>query len=153
MKDLFDFADINLSELPEDERDHSSTAGRIYARSKGVSEAVQNSLKRLNPNRKIELKAAQADGVAACKAMINDIVNGKIEANFYEGMGCIGGCVGGPKALIPHEKGRENVNKYGKEAIYKTPIDNPYVIELLHKLGFDTVESLIEDSDIFTRNF
>lgn len=153
MQDVFEFAKLDLAGLPEDERDHSSRAGRIYARSGGVSEAVQMTSKRLSPDRKITVRAHQADGVPACKAMINDLLAGKIDANFLEGMGCVGGCVGGPKALIPREEGRENVNQYGEEAAYQTPIDNPYVIELLHRLGFDTVESLIEHSDIFTRKF
>ncbi|TQI66002.1 [Fe-Fe] hydrogenase large subunit C-terminal domain-containing protein [Clostridium sp. KNHs216] len=153
IQDVFEFAKLDLAALPEDERDHSSRAGRIYARSGGVSEAVQRTSKRLSPDRKITVRAHQADGVPACKAMINDLLAGKIDANFLEGMGCVGGCVGGPKALIPREEGRENVNQYGQEAVYQTPIDNPYVIELLHRLGFDTVESLIEHSDIFTRKF
>ena len=42
---------------------------------------------------------------------------------------------------------------YGNEAAYATPLENPYVIELLHRLGFDTVEELLEYSDIFTRDF
>ena len=71
----------------------------------------------------------------------------------YYGMGCVGGCVGGPKILIPKEEGKENVLKYGNDAQYKTPVDNPYVIELLNRLGFDNVESLLEKSDIFTRKF
>ncbi len=153
VQDVFEFAKLDLAALPEDERDHSSRAGRIYARSGGVSEAVQRTSKRLSPDRKITVRAHQADGVPACKAMINDLLAGKIDANFLEGMGCVGGCVGGPKALIPREEGRENVNQYGQEAVYQTPIDNPYVIELLHRLGFDTVESLIEHSDIFARKF
>ncbi|NLG93143.1 MAG: hydrogenase, partial [Clostridiales bacterium] len=58
-----------------------------------------------------------------------------------------------PRILISREEGIENVNKYGEEAAYQTPIDNPYVIELLNRLGFDTVESLLEDNRIFTRKF
>jgi iron only hydrogenase large subunit-like protein len=85
--------------------------------------------------------------------MLNDVLNGKNTANFIEGMGCVGGCVGGPKVLIPKEEGCGNVYAYGKEAVYATPPENPYVIELLRRLGFDTVESLIEHSDIFTRDF
>jgi hypothetical protein len=44
-------------------------------------------------------------------------------------------------------------NRKGASAPYPTPIDNPYVVELLHRLGLETVESLLEKSDIFTRNF
>ena len=153
VQDIFDFAQINPAEFPEDERDHSSRAGRIYARTGGVSEAVQSTVKRLNPDRKITVNACQADGVPACKAMLNDVMAGNITANFIEGMGCVGGCVGGPKALIHRDEGREHVIQYGEDAAYPTPIDNPYVIELLHRLGFDTVESLLENSDIFTRQF
>lgn len=153
VQDIFDFAKINPEEFPEDERDHSSRAGRIYARTGGVSEAVQSTVKRLNPERKITVHACQADGVPACKAMLNDVMVGKQNANFIEGMGCVGGCVGGPRALIDREEGRKHVVQYGEEAVYPTPLDNPYVIELLHRLGFDTVESLLENSDIFTRQF
>lgn len=153
MQDIFDFAGINPADMPEDERDHSSRAGRIYASTGGVSEAVQKTVERLNPDRKIAVKAAYADGVPGCKKLLQDVLEGKVTANFIEGMGCVGGCVGGPRALIPAEEGRKNVRRYGDEAAYPTPVDNPFVIELLHRLGFDTVESLIEHSDIFTRNF
>lgn len=153
IKDVFEFAAIDPNEMPEDIRDHSSRAGRIYAATGGVSEAVQNTVKRINPDRKITVKAIQADGVIECKKMLNDLLKGDISANFIEGMGCKGGCVGGPKVLIDREQGRKNVHEYGKKATYDTPIDNPYVIELLHRLGFDTVESLLEDSKIFTREF
>jgi iron only hydrogenase large subunit-like protein len=153
IKDIFEIAQIDLKSLPEDLRDHSSTAGRIYARTGGVSEAVQSTVNRLNPERSIPLKAKQANGVVECKALLNDIKNGIINDNFLEGMGCVGGCVGGPKVLINKEEGTLHVNSYGKEAVYKTPIDNPYVIELLNRLGFDSIESLIEGENIFTRKF
>ncbi len=153
IRDLFEFAQINPALLEEDERDHSSRTGRIYATTGGVSEAVQSTVKLLNPDRKITVKALQADGVPACKAMLTDVLAGNITVNFLEGMGCAGGCVGGPKIIIPKEEGRKKVFEYADEAQYQAPIDNPYVIELLHRLGFDTLESLIENSDIFTRNF
>lgn len=153
VKDIFEVMEISPARMEESEKDHSSRAGRIYAHSGGVSEAVEITLKKLNPNRKISIHTQQADGVPACRAMINELLSGDIKANFFEGMGCVGGCVGGPKVLIPHELGREHVEEYGDLATYPTPIDNPYVIELLHRLGFETVESLLEKSDIFTRNF
>jgi iron only hydrogenase large subunit-like protein len=153
VQDIFNIMEIDPSKMEESEKDHSSRSGRIYAHTGGVSEAVSDTLKRLNPNRKISIRTKQADGVPACKAMINELVSGNPTANFFEGMGCVGGCVGGPRVLIPHEEGRIHVEEYGAAAPYPTPIDNPYVIELLHRLGLDTVESLIEKSDIFTRTF
>lgn len=153
IKDIFDFAEINPVELPEDLRDHSSTAGRIYARTAGVSKAVKLTVARLNPDRKIPLKAMQGNGTLECKKLLSDIKNGDIKANFIEGMGCVGGCVGGPKVLISKEEGTEHVNSYADTATYESPADNPYVIELLKRLGFDTIDSLLKDDNIFIRHF
>lgn len=153
IQDIFDALSIDPAQMPENEKDHSSRAGRIYARAGGVSEAVENTVNRLNPHRAIHVRTRQADGVPACREMLNNLKAGTADANFFEGMGCRGGCVGGPKSILDAEIGKVNVNDYGEEATYETPIDNPYVIELLHLLGFDTVESLLEHSDIFTRNF
>ncbi len=153
VQDMFETADIKPEELGEDEKEHSSRAGRIYARTGGVSEAVRMTVKQLNPGRKIEVKAEQADGVPACRAMIERLQKGEIHANFYEGMGCGGGCVGGPKRIIPVDEGKENVNAYSKRAEYKTPLENPFVLELLSRLGFDTVEEFLQKSDLLVREF
>lgn len=153
VQDMFETADIDPEELGEDEKEHSSRAGRIYARTGGVSEAVRATVKQLNPNRKIEVRAEQADGVPACREMIERLQKGEIHANFYEGMGCNGGCVGGPKRIIPTDEGKENVNAYSERAEYKTPLENPFVLELLSRLGFDTVEEFLEKSDLLVREF
>ena len=148
-----DAAGIDPSALPESEKDHSSRAGRIYARTGGVSEAVRKTVEQLNPERVPSVRTRQADGVPACRAMMEELKNGTADANFFEGMGCRGGCVGGPKAILDRETGRELVDRYGDEASYPTPLQNPYVMELLHRLGFDTVEDLLKHDNMFTRNF
>lgn len=151
--DIFEFANIHPEDMPDSEKDHSSRAGRIYAHTGGVSEAVRKTVEQLDPHKKIAVKTRQADGIPACRAMIEELKNGAGGANFFEGMGCVGGCVGGPKAIINREEGRRHVAEYGDSAAYGTPLENPYVLELLHRLGFDTVEALLEKSDIFTRDF
>lgn len=153
MKQIFDTAKIVPSQLEEDLRDHSSTAGRTYARTAGVSEAVQNTLNKLKPKRAIPLRAQQADGISECKVLLKKIQDGNVDANFIEGMGCVGGCVGGPKSIIDKDDATIFVNDYGKEATYNTPVDNPFVLEMLHRLGFDTIESLLQGENMFTRDF
>lgn len=153
VQDAFDFAGIDPEQMEEDLRDHSSRAGRIYARTGGVSEAVRATLERLRPGRQIPLKARQADGVPACKALLEELTQGQINGNFMEGMGCAGGCVGGPKRLLPVEEGAAHVERYGETAAVRTPVDNPYVMELLRRLGFETVESLMQETALFTREF
>jgi len=55
--------------------------------------------------------------------------------------------------LIAREEAKKNVKEYGSKAEYITPVDNPYVIELLERLGFDSIESLLEGDNLFTRRF
>ncbi len=153
MESIFRLLGIQPGTFEEDDKDHASRAGRIYARAGGVSEAVAATAERLQPGRTIRVKTVKADGVPACKAMIKDILSGDVRGNFYEGMGCKGGCVGGPRSVVPAEVGAKAVNAYGELSPYQTPAENPYVIELLHRLGFETVEDLLEKSDIFTRTF
>ena len=153
IQDIFQAAEISLPTLDEDERDHSSRGGRIYARTGGVSTAVSDTLARLRPDRTIPLRSEQANGILACKKMLRDIQNGEINANFIEGMGCIGGCVGGPKSLIKGDLATEYVNKYGDEAPYETPADNPFVLQLLDRLGYATLETLLSHESMFTRKF
>lgn len=153
MQDIFRAADIHPEQLEETERDHSSRAGRIYARTGGVSEAVRSTVAQLRPDRVIPVRAVQADGVKACRELIEAIKKGEQKANFFEGMGCPGGCVGGPKTLVEQDTGTANVEQYGEQAQYKTPLENPYVPELLRRLGFSSVDEFLEHSDIFVREF
>ena len=154
LQQIFEAVGINPKEMEEDEKEHSSTAGRIYARTGGVSKAVSDTLKRIRPDKQIQIKAVQAHGVKECRQMLQDALDGKITANFYEGMGCVGGCVGGPHVLIEPAKGTEFVNNYGEEANSLTPADNKYVLTLLKSLGFEEIDDLFDEekAKIFGRN-
>lgn len=152
LQEIFDTFKINPNDYPSSKKSHSSYAGRIYAKATGVSEAVKSTLYRLNPTRKIGIKAQKANGVVGIRDMLNDIVTGNITANFFEGMGCKGGCVGGPRACLPVEEGSENVQQYADDAKFKTPLDNLYILELLSKIGIKTDEDLLK-SPLFVRRF
>ena len=52
MQDIFDAAEISLEELPEEEKEHASKAGRLYARTGGVSRAVEEMVRQLSPDGK-----------------------------------------------------------------------------------------------------
>lgn len=153
VKDIFETARINPDDLKTDIREHSSTAGRIYAVSSGVSLAVELTLRRLRPFKPIQVKSVFASGVPECKELVKNLESGKLHANFIEGMGCQGGCVGGPRALIDKDTAKKKVREYARKALYPSPIDNPYLLEMLHRLNIRTVEQLLEDQEIFTRHF
>ncbi|MCC8190265.1 MAG: iron hydrogenase [Planctomycetes bacterium] len=153
IQEIFTAFGIEPAELEESDREFSSRAGRIYARAGGVSQAVETTLEKLNPDRPIKVKSRLADGIPACKELLNALQAGQASANFYEGMGCVGGCVGGPKVIRDRAVAAAWVERYGDAAAFATPMDNPYVVDLLHRLGLDTPEDLLEKSEIFNRRF
>lgn len=153
VEEIFKAAKMQLDILPEDVKEHSSKAGRIYARTSGVSQAVQETVQQLTGGKGMQVVARQGDGGKACKELIENIKKGEIEANFFEGMACSGGCVGGPKAILEKETAREIVNEYGEEAATKTPLENPFVKEVLERLGFKDVIDFVENSTLLVRHF
>lgn len=155
LQEIFNAVGIQPEEMPENESEHSSKAGRTYAYTGGVSEAVKETLERIRPEKKIPLIAVQADGIRECKKILQQALEGKINANFYEGMGCKGGCIGGPKAVIDAETNKKCVENYGEEADNNTPADNQYVLELLKALGIQEIHELLEGekASMFQRKF
>lgn len=135
LEQIFEALEINLEKLPEDNKTQSSFGGRIYGRTGGVSKAVEITVERIKPDRSLKFKAAQADGILDCKNLLDQLKNNKVEANFIEGMGCKGGCVGGPKRNIDINKGTKYINSFGEEAQIKNPIDNFNVVHILKYLN------------------
>ncbi len=117
---LFDSRDIDITTLPEDVLDNASYFGRIFARSGGLSDAVAEALKEQGLDEDFILKPCSCDGIEACKLALLKKSKGLLDANFIEGMACIGGCIGGAGCLTHGEKNKAEVDKYGKEAFEKT---------------------------------
>lgn len=119
---LFDSKEIDITALEEDVLDNASYFGRIFARSGGLSDAVRQGLKE-HGNEDFELKACACDGIEACKIALLKKSKGVLDANFIEGMACVGGCIGGAGCLTHGEKNKAEVDKYGMEAHEKTITD------------------------------
>ncbi len=118
---LYDSKDIDITTLHEDVLDNASYYGRIFARTGGLSDAVVQAL----DEQKIDftVKPAVCDGIEACKVALLKKSKNVLDANFIEGMACIGGCIGGAGCLTHGEKNKSEVDKYGKEAYEKTISD------------------------------
>ena len=115
---LFDSRDIDLTSLPETKLDEASGFGRIFARCGGLADAIQQGIRERGSD--FEVKSHVADGLDACRTALLRASKGKLEANFIEGMACVGGCVGGAGCLTHTAKNRIAVDKYGERAKYKT---------------------------------
>jgi iron only hydrogenase large subunit-like protein len=153
LDEIFKALEINLASLPDEQVEQSSLGGRVYARTGGVSKAVEISLKRLG-HQGIQLNAIQVDGVKGCKEILDKLKAGIAEANFIEGMGCKGGCVGGPRANIEVSKATEYVNQYGDHSYYQSPVDNEKIAVILEKIGILYPDDILKGkaSRLFGRN-
>ncbi len=118
---LFDSRDIDITTLAEDVLDNASYFGRIFARSGGLTDAVKQGIKEQNLD--FELKAITCDGIEACRTALLKKSKNVLDANFIEGMACVGGCIGGAGCLTHGEKNKAQVDEYGKEALEKTIAD------------------------------
>ena len=124
---LFDSRDIDITTLEEGVLDNASYFGRIFARSGGLSDAVAQGLKEQNID--FDLKAVPCDGIEACRIALLRKSKNALDANFIEGMACVGGCIGGAGCLTHGEKNKSEVDKYGREAFEKTITDAVSVLK------------------------
>ncbi|MBR5134066.1 MAG: 4Fe-4S dicluster domain-containing protein [Clostridia bacterium] len=118
---LFDSKDVDITTLEEGVLDNASYYGRIFARSGGLSDAVAQGLK--EQGIEFDLKAVPCDGIEACRIALLKKSKNVLDANFIEGMACVGGCIGGAGCLTHGEKNKAEVDKYGREALEKTISD------------------------------
>ena len=91
---------------------------------------MADTVKRLNPRRKISVEAQTADGVPAC-GNAKQVEKGNLRANFLEGWDA-GADAWGSESCFKQGKGRENAEEYGRQAAHFSPVDNPYVLEMLN---------------------
>lgn len=119
---LFDSKDIDITALEEDVLNNASYYGRIFARSGGLSEAVEQGL-RENGIDDFTLEACVCDGIEECRSALMKAKRNVLKANFIEGMACNGGCIGGAGCLTHGEKNKTQVDKYGREAMEKNISD------------------------------
>ncbi len=109
---LYDSRDLDITTLGEDVLDNASYFGRIFARSGGLTDAVAQGLKEQNLD--FVLKPIACDGIEACRTALLKKSKNVLDANFIEGMACVGGCIGGAGCLTHGEKNRAQVDEYGK---------------------------------------
>lgn len=156
LKTIFDLFDIVPSKLsPTLTTEYASKGGRLYARTGGVSIAVKDVVESLYPEKALLFNSVQGNGVAECKKLLDKANLKEIEANFIEGMGCVGGCVGGPKALLSVSEGTEHVNSVAYSSEIKVPIHSSCMDVILEKIDIYSIDDFKDSNktEIFHRDF
>ncbi len=126
---MFEAKKVDFAALPKGEPfTKGSSAGRAFAVSGGVADAVVEAAKVLAPDR--EIKVASAQGLKECRKMLQLAKAGKYDGYLLEGMGCPGGCVAGAGTIQAVSKSTTQVNLYKKQAPVKGAMDSEFHINL-----------------------
>jgi iron only hydrogenase large subunit-like protein len=108
---MFITRNIDLARLtPSRSLNDASVDGRGFAVSGGVLKAIENVIRRLDPDRIIKIE--RADNLANCKRMILLAKAGRKDGFILEGMACPGGCVGGAGTIINQSKAGAHVQNF-----------------------------------------
>ena len=115
----------------EEPNQQSSTFGKWFGNSGGVTDAVLESMKEQGVTDEVNVE--RCNGTDACKRALLMLKMGRFSGDFIEGMACDGGCVGGPS-----RHGEVNKFKRARENMIKKP-DNRSIHENLEKLGAEQI--------------
>ena len=111
---LYDSRNIDITALDDSTLSGASYFGRIFARSGGLTDAAAQAMREQDID--FEIKPMVCDGIEACKTALLKKSKGLLDANFIEGMACLGGCIGGAGCLTHGERNKAEVDKYGRES-------------------------------------
>ncbi|MEG0305567.1 MAG: 4Fe-4S dicluster domain-containing protein [Oscillospiraceae bacterium] len=131
---MFEAKSIEFDVLSKDEPLQDATgAGRGFAVSGGVANAVVDEIHKTDPER--EVKIMSAEGLANCKKMLMMAKAGRLNGYLLEGMACPGGCVAGAGTLQNPAKSAVAISKYKTQAPLKNASESKYEItlDLLHE--------------------
>lgn len=113
---ILEAKNIDISQCEESEPlgGDSSGDGKGFAVSGGVAKAVENAIKKMDPNR--EVLTARAEGLPECRKMLQLAKAGKYNGYLLEGMACPGGCVAGAGTIAPVKKSSVAVTQMAQKS-------------------------------------
>ena len=122
---MFEAKDVNFETIePAVIHNEGSAAGRGFAVSGGVAQAVTDLIHQTNPD--LEIKTARAEGLRECRKLMTLAKVGKYDGYLLEGMACPGGCVAGAGTLLPVDLATKVVGRYQTETDRTSPLQSAY---------------------------
>ena len=122
---MLEAKEINLAEMPDDpDLIEASSDGRGFGIGGGVANAVKNAIADMDPGREVLIE--RAEGLDACRKMMQLAKAGKYNGYLLEGMACPGGCVGGAGTLAPIQKATAAVKKSTQEGTTTHSMESRY---------------------------
>lgn len=111
-----------MEESPID--DQATAAGKGFAVSGGVANAVVAAIHQMDPTR--EVKVESAEGLRDCKKMLKLAKAGKFNGYLLEGMACPGGCSAGTGTIQPSKKTSVLIGRAQEASKMKEALESPH---------------------------
>ena len=125
LQGMFEAKEVDFEAIePAETMNEGTAAGRGFAVSGGVAQAVADLIAKTDPD--VEVKTARAEGLRECRKLMTLAKVGKYNGYLLEGMACPGGCVAGAGTLLPVDLAAKVVGKYQQEANTESPLESPY---------------------------
>ena len=125
LQGMFEAKEIDFAAIePSEAMNEGTAAGRGFAVSGGVAQAVTDLVHKQHPD--MEIKTARAEGLRDCRKLMMMAKAGKYNGYLLEGMACPGGCIAGAGTLLPVELAAKVVGRYQSEAETASPLESPY---------------------------
>ena len=125
LQGMFEAKEIDFAAIESGEALNEGTAaGRGFAVSGGVAQAVTDVIHQTHPD--LEIKTARAEGLKDCRKLMTLAKVGKYDGYLLEGMACPGGCVAGAGTLLPVDLAAKVVSRYQSEADRESPLESDY---------------------------
>ena len=125
LQGMFEAKEVDFATLePSETLNEGTAAGRGFAVSGGVAQAVTDVIHKSHPD--MEVKTARAEGLKECRKLMTLAKAGKYNGYLLEGMACPGGCVAGAGTLLPVDLAAKVVGRYQSEADRESPLDSDY---------------------------
>ncbi|ACB84421.1 4Fe-4S dicluster domain-containing protein [Natranaerobius thermophilus] len=112
---MIDSKGLELQDQEESLLDNASYYGRIFARTGGISQAIENIIKEEKLD--VPFDPVSCDGIIECDKVLKKLKHNRCDNTFIEGMACKNGCIGGATSLSHGPKNKKEVDKYAKLAL------------------------------------
>lgn len=96
----------------------------------GVSEAVVDTVTRMGGTVR---KGMYVSGLADCKKAVEDLIAGREDASYIEGMSCLNGCIDGPSTVGDYRITKVAVTKNADIVPKHNALESDYVKDLIEK--------------------
>ena len=126
---MFEAKAIDFSQIEDAPANYEASAPGVgFAAGGGVAAAVEEVIRRTNPE--LEVKTVSAMGLNECRKMLRIARTGKYDGYLLEGMACPGGCITGAGTIQPPEKAQRQLAQYKAASPKSNPLDTDYLEDL-----------------------